>query len=80
MLRTVQDDHGGDVGHDKDGHQAPKVKNIQVVEFGKFEMDAWYYSPYPEPYASLQVRRKREHSIAVCDPLYLVCPPRQVRS
>ncbi len=24
----------------------------QVVEFGRYEMDTWYYSPYPEPYAS----------------------------
>jgi hypothetical protein len=23
-----------------------------VVEFGRYEMDTWYYSPYPEPYAS----------------------------
>ncbi len=27
---------------------------LQVVEFGRFEMDTWYHSPYPEPYA-LQV-------------------------
>ena len=26
----------------------------QVVEFGRYEMDTWYYSPYPEPYASQQ--------------------------
>ena len=31
-----------------------KVKNIQVVEFGRFEMDTWYYAPYPEPYSSQQ--------------------------
>lgn len=24
----------------------------QVVEYGKYEMDTWYYSPYPEPFAS----------------------------
>ena len=23
-----------------------------MVEFGRFEMDTWYYSPFPEPYAS----------------------------
>lgn len=22
----------------------------QVVEFGRYEMDAWYYSPYPDVY------------------------------
>lgn len=32
----------------------------QVVEFGRFEMDTWYYSPYPEPYAS-------QHKLYVCE-------------
>ena len=49
----LQDDHGGDHGHEKD-HHVNKVKNIQVVEFGRFEMDTWYYAPYPEPYSSQQ--------------------------
>lgn len=26
----------------------------QVIELGKYEMDTWYYSPYPEPYASCE--------------------------
>lgn len=30
--------------------RTPRV--VQVVEFGRYEMDTWYYSPYPEPYAS----------------------------
>ena len=25
---------------------------LQVVELGRHEMDTWYWSPYPEPYAS----------------------------
>lgn len=25
---------------------------VQVIELGKFIVDTWYYSPYPEPYAS----------------------------
>jgi len=33
---------------------------LQVVEFGKFEMDTWYYSPYPEPYASC-------HKLYICE-------------
>lgn len=32
----------------------------QVVEFGKFEMDTWYYSPFPEPYASC-------HKLYICE-------------
>lgn len=31
--------------------QATKVKNIQVVELGCYEMDTWYYSPYPEEFS-----------------------------
>ena len=25
-----------------------------MIELGRFEMDTWYYSPYPEPFASQQ--------------------------
>ncbi|KAK9824356.1 hypothetical protein WJX72_009663 [[Myrmecia] bisecta] len=38
---------------EKEHQEKTKVKNIQVIELGKYEMDTWYYSPYPEPYASL---------------------------
>jgi hypothetical protein len=31
-----------------------------VVEYGRFEMDTWYYSPYPEPYASC-------HKLYICE-------------
>ena len=37
-----------------------KVKNIQVVELGRWEMDTWYYSPYPEEYATC-------HKIFLCE-------------
>lgn len=50
------DEHGGkEGGHGGGGHDRDhpvKVKNIQVVELGRWEMDTWYYAPYPEPYAS----------------------------
>ncbi|CAL5225358.1 g8161 [Coccomyxa viridis] len=39
---------------EKEHQEKTKVKNIQCVEMGKSEMDTWYYSPYPEPYASLE--------------------------
>ena len=55
----MQDDHAGDHGHEKE-HHVHKVKNIQVVEFGRFEMDTWYYAPYPEPYAS-------QHKLYICE-------------
>eukprot|EP00983_Pelagomonas_calceolata_P052618 1142918-Pelagomonas_calceolata.AAC.2 len=33
---------------------------LQVVELGRYEMDSWYYSPYPEPYAS-------QHKLYICE-------------
>ena len=32
----------------------------QVIELGKFEVDTWYYSPYPEPFAS-------SHKLFLCE-------------
>ena len=29
-----------------------KVKNIDVIEFGRYEIDTWYFSPYPEEYSN----------------------------
>jgi histone acetyltransferase MYST1 len=39
---------------EKEHQEKTKVKNIQVVELGRHEVDAWYYSPYPEPYSSFE--------------------------
>jgi hypothetical protein len=36
------------------------LRRLQVVEYGRFEMDTWYYSPYPEPYASC-------HKLYICE-------------
>lgn len=57
-----------------------KVKNIQIIQLGRYLIDTWYYSPYPEPYASqdklyicdftLKYFRKKKtllHHQAVCD-------------
>jgi hypothetical protein len=32
--------------------QRPETPRPQVVEFGRYELDTWYFSPFPEPYAS----------------------------
>jgi histone acetyltransferase MYST1 len=34
------------------------VKNINVIELGRYEIDTWYFSPYPEEFAK-------------CDKLYI---------
>ncbi|KAF2074397.1 hypothetical protein CYY_004293 [Polysphondylium violaceum] len=43
---------------EKEHEEITKVKNINVVELGRYEIDAWYFSPYPEEFAK-------------CDKLYL---------
>jgi histone acetyltransferase MYST1 len=41
--------------NEKDDHsqhdEISKVKNINTIEFGKYMIDTWYFSPYPEEYA-----------------------------
>jgi hypothetical protein len=32
----------------------PPARPPQSIELGRYEMDAWYHSPYPEPYASCE--------------------------
>jgi len=39
---------------EKEHQEKTKVKNIQAVELGRHEVGTWYYSPYPEPYASCE--------------------------
>ena len=46
--------HGA--GHDEHS----KVRNIHSIQFGKHEIDAWYYSPYPEPFGSA-------HKLYICE-------------
>lgn len=35
---------------EKEHEEVTKVKNVEIIEFGKFEVDAWYFSPYPEEF------------------------------
>lgn len=39
---------------EKEHQEKTKVKNVQVIELGRHEIDTWYFSPYPEPHASCQ--------------------------
>lgn len=32
---------------------AQQVKNVQSVLLGKFEVETWYFSPYPDDYSKL---------------------------
>ncbi|KDD77089.1 MOZ/SAS family protein [Helicosporidium sp. ATCC 50920] len=39
---------------EREHQEKTRVKNVQRIELGAWELDAWYYSPYPEPYASCE--------------------------
>ncbi|VEU38663.1 unnamed protein product [Pseudo-nitzschia multistriata] len=36
---------------EKEHHEITKVKNIEKIYMGGFEVDCWYYSPYPASYS-----------------------------
>lgn len=36
---------------EREHEEATKVKNIQKIVLGRYEIDAWYFSPYPDEYA-----------------------------
>jgi len=33
---------------EKEHEEVTKVKNVEAIVFGKYEIDTWYFSPYPE--------------------------------
>ena len=35
---------------EKEHEELTKVKYIDKIQFGKYEIDTWYFSPYPEEY------------------------------
>jgi histone acetyltransferase MYST1 len=46
-----------DIEHDpqtaaleKEHEEVTKVKNVDIIEFGKYEVDTWYFSPYPDEF------------------------------
>jgi histone acetyltransferase MYST1 len=43
---------------EKEHEEVTKVKNINMIELGRYEIDTWYFSPYPEEFAK-------------CDKLYI---------
>lgn len=36
---------------EKEHEEITKVKNINTIEIGRYEIDTWYFSPYPEEFA-----------------------------
>ena len=55
MVAALQDPHAEDSklsALEKEHEETTKVKNIETIELGKFEIDTWYFSPYPEEFSS----------------------------
>lgn len=58
--RRKRKDADDDKDHEERAHEeATKIKNVQRIQFGKYMIDTWYYSPFP------QVRRRRRRSQSV---------------
>lgn len=58
-LGDLQDEHTDEgVGDpttaklEKDHEERTKVKNIDTIQIGKYQVDTWYFSPYPEEFCT----------------------------
>lgn len=45
---------------EKEHEQITKVKYIDKIQIGRFEIDTWYFSPYPEDYG-------RQSKLWICE-------------
>ena len=41
---------------EREHEEITKVKNVPRIELGKWEIDAWYYSPYPDEFSGENLR------------------------
>ena len=47
--RRKRKDGDDDKNHEERAHEeATKIKNVQRIQFGKYMIDTWYYSPFPQ--------------------------------
>lgn len=59
--RKYEDDHGAEHGNFdmteiREHEEFTKVKNIERIELGRYEMETWYFSPFPEEFKECTVR------------------------
>lgn len=59
--RKYEDDHGAEHGNFdmteiREHEEFTKVKNIERIELGRYEMETWYFSPFPEEFKNCTVR------------------------
>lgn len=50
-INHVQTSAEHDEALEKEHEESTKLKNIQRIEMGRFEIDTWYFSPYPDAFA-----------------------------
>lgn len=46
--------HGEDPTLEREHEEATKVKNIEKIVIGKWQVETWYYSPFPAAYCDLE--------------------------
>lgn len=62
MRRHVDEEHDEedhaifDATQLKDHEEFTKVKNVEVIELGRYEMETWYFSPLPEEFRDCKVK------------------------
>ena len=75
---------------EKEHEEITKVKNIQSIVLGKFEIETWYFSPYPEEYCGdekmyicefcLKYMKRHLTLLKHCDVCTMKSPPGTVRA
>jgi histone acetyltransferase MYST1 len=43
----------GDSAGEKEHEEATKLKNVEKIVMGKWEVEAWYFSPFPDEYSNI---------------------------
>ena len=75
--RKKRKDSGDHDDHDDSAHEeATKIKNVQRIQFGKYMIDTWYYSPFPRVRPPPPSRRRAAADggqllVALCEQEYL---------
>lgn len=56
-VEEVDDEHHGefDANELRQHEEFTKVKNVDAVELGQYEMETWYFSPLPADYNNCKV-------------------------
>lgn len=58
MGDELEDEHHGDFDPNelRQHEEFTKVKNVDKIELGRYELETWYFSPLPPEYNNCKVR------------------------